>query len=228
MRREPGEQEANRNQGAPMLAHVNSVLWSVINFLRTYNGAVIAVATVFIGVFTFVLARITGRQAKLTRESIELARDEFLSSHRPEIIVHSVELAFDVVNGTDEATAGAQVIYVNKGRTPATVVDIRARITRRTFPLRTGIPIMDTVPVPGFKMPSGGKGYVRVTSKYRLEHERVVQQSEPSPRGFVVLMGVIVYTDARSARRETGFCRQLDAVGERWLPVGNPEYEYAY
>lgn len=224
----PGEQEANRSQGAAMLAHVITVFWGVIDVLQTYNGAVTAGATVSIGVFTYFLARITGRQAKLTRESIELARDEFLSSHRPEIIVHSVELAFDVVNGTDEATAGALVIYVNRGRTPATVVDIRARITRRSFPLRTGIPIMDTIPVPGLKIPSGGKGYIRVTSRSGLEHERVVQQNEPSPRGFAVCMGVIVYTDERSARRETGFCRQLDAVGERWLPVENSEYEYAY
>ena len=54
------------------------VLWAIIDFLQTYNGAVTAVASVLIGLFTGVLARVTGRQARLTRESIDLARKEFI------------------------------------------------------------------------------------------------------------------------------------------------------
>src|SRR6266496_910438 len=53
--------------------------------LERHNGAVTAVATVFIGVFTWVLACVSGRQARLTRESIELAREEFIATHRPKI-----------------------------------------------------------------------------------------------------------------------------------------------
>lgn len=44
--------------------------WCVIDFLDKYNGAVTAVATVFIGVFTFVLACVTHRQARLTKEAL--------------------------------------------------------------------------------------------------------------------------------------------------------------
>jgi hypothetical protein len=61
---------------------MTGALWSAIDFLQAYNGAVTAVATVLIGIFTYVLARVTGRQARLTRDSIELANKEF-GRHSP-------------------------------------------------------------------------------------------------------------------------------------------------
>jgi hypothetical protein len=41
---------------------VGGLIWAIIDFLQTYNGAVTAIATVAIGAFTWVLARVTGRQ----------------------------------------------------------------------------------------------------------------------------------------------------------------------
>lgn len=71
------------------------VLWAIIDFLQTYNGAVTAVASVLIGLFTGVLARVTGRQARLTRESIDLARKEFISTRRPHVIVRFIQGPFE-------------------------------------------------------------------------------------------------------------------------------------
>jgi hypothetical protein len=97
-----------------MIAGLINTLWEIIGFLQMYNGAVTAVATVFIGVFTWVLACVTGRQARLTRASIELVRNEFISTHRPRIILR------DVCMGS-----GREVFYmlVNRGGTKATVVE---------------------------------------------------------------------------------------------------------
>lgn len=61
--------------------------WQAVDFLQTYNGAVTAFATVWIAVFTIVLAVVTGRQARLTRQAIDLNREEFISTHRPKLVV---------------------------------------------------------------------------------------------------------------------------------------------
>ena len=67
-----------------------SYLWRSIDWLQTYNGAVTAFATVWIAVFTLVLAFVSRRQAMLTRQSIKLATKEFVSTHRPKIIVREL------------------------------------------------------------------------------------------------------------------------------------------
>jgi hypothetical protein len=41
-------------------------LATLFDGLEKYNGAITAVATIFIAIFTIVLARVTGKQARLT------------------------------------------------------------------------------------------------------------------------------------------------------------------
>jgi len=65
-------------------------IFGVWKFHDDHNGAVTAVATIAIALFTIVLARVTGQQARLTRQSIDLARAEFVSTHRPRIIVRNL------------------------------------------------------------------------------------------------------------------------------------------
>src|SRR5208282_16065 len=47
-------------------------------------------ATAVIALFTIVLVLVTNRQARLTRESIELANKEFNTTHRPRIRVRAI------------------------------------------------------------------------------------------------------------------------------------------
>jgi hypothetical protein len=81
---------------------------------------------------------------------------------------------------------------------------------------------------PHGKLPSGIGYYFHLASDYRLYPERSIQETTPQPDGYIFCMGQIVYLDERGARRSTGFCRMLDAVRERWLPVENEEYEHAH
>jgi len=41
-------------------------------------------------------------------------------------------------------------------------------------------------------------------------------------------IGLIVYEDGNRRRRETGFCRSFDVVGDRWVKEPESDYEYAY
>src|SRR5579883_3362954 len=65
------------------------------------NGAVItALATIAIAAFTATLWITTGRQ-------VRLAREEFLATHRPEIVIHSVEIAHDTAADPQHPALGA-------------------------------------------------------------------------------------------------------------------------
>ena len=62
-------------------------LWHITEFLNYYAATIAAIATVFIAGFTATLWRATTRQAQLTRDSINLARREFVVTHRPKLIL---------------------------------------------------------------------------------------------------------------------------------------------
>jgi hypothetical protein len=49
---------------------------AVLDFLEKYNDAVTAVATVAVATFTIVLARVTGRQARLSLKIVAQGADK--------------------------------------------------------------------------------------------------------------------------------------------------------
>lgn len=210
---------------ATWLADHATVLATVVSAIA---AAVIAWFTVKLVRATTGMLNAAGEQARLTRESIDLARDEYLATHRPEIFIHTVEFAHDAMEHSEKTTVGAQISYVNKGRNSATIVEIRGRITNRTFPLQSGIMHWEQHVVPTEKILTGRRGYIRISSQIDPDFERIRQRSDTNPRGHVICIGCIVYEDDRGVRRETGFCRRLDAIAERWVPIENSEYEYAY
>jgi hypothetical protein len=57
-----------------------------------YRDFVTAAATVFIALFTFTLWWSTRGMLQATNETIRLARDEFISTHRPKMIVRQFQL----------------------------------------------------------------------------------------------------------------------------------------
>lgn len=209
--------------------------WSLVDLLQRYNGAVTAVATVLIGIFTLVLALVTGRQARLTRETIEVARQEFISSHRPKIIVHSVEITHNSVPMRNEPTVGASVVYFNVGDTPARIIEINAKISMRPLPLQSGLGVgigvrLAGLPVPKELVESGHPNFVAVFSDQTLEQVRFAEKSSDGRDrdGGLVCIGMIAYEDGRRARHETGFCRRLETTTERWVQMDHHEYEYSY
>jgi hypothetical protein len=59
----------------------------LFGWLDAQNGAITSVATVFIAVFTIVLAVVSRRQTKIISDQLKLASDEFAVTHRPRIVV---------------------------------------------------------------------------------------------------------------------------------------------
>jgi len=161
---------------------------------------------------------------------LQLTRDEFNATHRPEIIVHSITAPMDVsVRAMDDHRIGAFVLFFNKGVTEAKITKITAMISRQFVPIQSGLFAEGDVEVRHPDLAAGMKNYFSLKSTYSQDQERKTQVSPPDSRlSAIFCKGVIAYEDGRGVKRETAFCHRYDAVTERWASAGEPEYEYAY
>jgi hypothetical protein len=73
-----------------------------------------AFATLLTALATMILALCTYVQARLTREMIKVARDEYVASHRPKLILRQ---AFSLITDPLEATIVVQYTITNIGET---------------------------------------------------------------------------------------------------------------
>jgi hypothetical protein len=199
-------------------------LWKVVDFLETHNGAVTAAATVFIGIFTYVLARVTRRQAILTRESINLARDEFNATHRPKIVVQAVW--FNEMAAVGESLGTIHFNAVNVGDSRATIVNfiVYPFIQQKGYPF-----------APKFFEPEAKKRQaitlapgepVSVVENYEFTDEHYWKLHGQEAKLFVV--GRIEYIGNDGVRRITGFCRERRGDDDSWIATDHADYEYAY
>jgi hypothetical protein len=213
---------------ANFFSWVVDFLEAYVNFLETYNGAVTAFATVLIGIFTWVLAHVTNRQARLTREAIELANKEYISTHRPRIVLRDIHLI------------GEDVLYmlVNAGDTPATVIEswIFAEFVEDRTPLK---PLRS----------AGHDDLGRLTFAageakdltYRLPDEvgftikwpeatKIGIEGRPPRLGKSYFVGVLIYADDLGVRRRSIFRRHWDDDSLSFVRLNSDQerdHEYA-
>jgi hypothetical protein len=205
----------------------------ITGFLQCYSGAVTAIATVAIGVFTFFLMYVTNRQARLTQESIDLTKQTLTLTYRPRLHVRNVVLRPPLFE-CGQLIHG-QFYVSNVGGISACVVeshcevlwDINGLPMERPYEGKRGNnPIGKNVVIaPGASYP----GLFQSESTYEIKEVR----GEPGifAGGRLYVMGWIDYVDDLKVRRRTAFCRQYlynpDAHGvRRFYPVEDPDYEY--
>jgi len=190
-----------------------------------FNASTItAVATGAIGYFTYTLYTTSAEQARLTRDSIDLARAEFIATHRPKIIVYGVDVKLpgDVGNNRQ-----VHFRYVNAGDTDALVTAIfsRIQVAQKDRP-PAGLELhKHTVISSPILVKSGGHGIAITPDSVSFIN---LVRSGTAGSEIVFCVGVIVYRDKNDIERLTGFCRRYDAHSERWLQVADQDYEYSY
>jgi hypothetical protein len=166
--------------------------------LETYNGAVTAVATIFIAAFTIVLALVTGRQARLSRESIDLAREEFISTHRPKIIVYGLEFSGDL---TEDKPVPVGFRYVNSGDTNAEITGFGTTIVRIIPPaLPAGLEFRPQTMEPPIEVPSGMHGF-RLTID-TIGADQIASFESVMYSENVICAGYVLYRDGNGTRRQ--------------------------
>jgi hypothetical protein len=214
----------------PTKTMINSFL-AIVGFLQTYNGAVTATATVFIAAFTIVLALVTIAQARLTRDAVNPAREEFTSSQRPQLRVRNFVVSHPLDESALEAplfTAGkrlkCQFFASNVGGTNAEITEAFAIIFLNNS---SGLPMQR--PYEGMK---GNVSPLRrivapgqsTDDKELGQHAGSIGVVTTGSRQHLFVMGWIKYKDERNLVRRTAFCREYESG--RFKQVGNPDYEH--
>jgi hypothetical protein len=211
---------------------------TILDFTQRYNGAVTAIATIFVAAFTIVLARVTARQARLTREAVALGRDEFNATHRPRLHVRNIVVkpaskgpgGYPAPEFAPNHPVSGQFYVANIGASPARIVESHCEILWDL----TGLPMTrpyegkngnDAVP------PCTIAGGSSAVGCFQSEQLFDVEGTLGAPGGpQIYVMGWIEYADGNDIRRRTAFCRQLiRREGEkdaRFHAVADPDYEH--
>lgn len=202
-----------------------------------FRDATIAIATVLIAIFTLTLWRSTHALWDAGQEQLRLARDEFLATHRPKLIVR--QMGWDGpghpgidLGGEDDDTREAITIrfqIVNQGAVKATIANINVTLVpmvpSRSEPFPGSRPV-DVRNNSGrhIEVASGGV-FNYHTAEIRLENRTDwLHMTHDSPTVFVV--GFVRYQDDIGTPYRTHFLRRLDRAQGRFLPEPDPEYEY--
>ena len=181
---------------------------------------VTAIATGFIGRFTYTLSKVTQRQAGLTLK-------EFISTHRPRIRVR----AFEVMDKTLENGQEIVVTFLaqNIGETPATIKEVRGCLhvaKKPDSPLPVDLKSPHKVAF-DIRLETGQRELFHIRDgTIPTEHTGTAIYTGMTP---LYCVGVVTYLDDNGIARETGFCRRFifRPVYDCQV-VQNPEYEYEY
>jgi hypothetical protein len=183
-----------------------------------------ALATLAIAAFTLTLWLSTDGMLRITKESIQLAREEFVATHRPRIFVWQVDFSDGSPTESEPITVAFR--YVNGGDSTAYIHEIGVRLIPLEAPLlRSGISFKPEFIEPPITLESGS---------FEFKYLAPVDPSNPlitnalSGVHKLICVGYIVYKDGAGTIRHTGFCRQYDPSSKRWHNMDDAQYEYAY
>lgn len=184
-------------------------------------------ATAIFTLFLVVVGALTGGvlcwQACLLRQQIKLAREEFISSHRPRIIVRS----FRIDMSEDKWIAGNQwpikFSYVNVGDTTAIIQEIGVRVFGGVGPWTNG-PSRDI----RFEPQNVSKKLAVAEHEIYCTNDRfaIPNRTDIVSGTRWYCIGYIIYKDEIGINRKTGFCRKFNFEEQTWDRESDEDYDY--
>lgn len=167
------------------------------------------------------------RADQTARKSIDLAREEFIATHRPKVIVRFIHLDLS------EGPPRIRLTLANVGSSDATIISIKAGIgikgTDNLAWLRPS-PEPQEIPIPDPILVSGQRSSVplaldgRRLGTFQIE---AIQRVEK----ILYVLGEIQYRDSNKVSRYTGFFRVYSVLTERFQQVeqlwAGSELEYS-
>jgi hypothetical protein len=180
--------------------------------------------TCWLVVFTAILALVAIWQGVQLKRSLDLAREEFISTHRPKIILRNFQIGDREI--PDGKPINVTFIAQNIGDSVGKVVQIRSAtvILDSKEKIPTDFSFLHSDPFQ-FSLKSGEKELFPANGNSAPEKNESVAVYIGS-KAFYCL-GLLVYEDAVGTKRETGYCRRYFPREGRWEIVES-EYEYAY
>jgi hypothetical protein len=230
---------------------ITATVITVLRSGREMSDALIAAGTVvsaiaagFIAWFTIKLTAATDRLSKLGKRQEEITYEqlramrrqadqmelEFIATHRPKLIVRSVDLRNAHMAGDSpnhlKMVFTCHYLIVNTGPTSATIV--QATSTRSMVPNPRGWTPDDPVytsdgdGVVGRELKSGESCVGTCDNGSELIGS--VAARLPFP---IYFLGYVVYEDSVGVRRRTGFFRRYEPKERNLVREKNRDYEYA-
>lgn len=189
-------------------------------------GAIAALATVVIAVYTYTLWHVGSGQLAEVREQIGLAREDFSATHRPRLRIRHIRPT--LVEG-EPITVTCVVANVGEGE--ARVEPVPTIILRATSN-RFGTSVGD---VALFGADLWGGVSATLTTQ-GTPHPLIYQSAwgidfadgEGNYLGRLEAIGEFVYADDRNIRRRTGFRRLYDPQTSTFRPAPAPDAEEEY
>ena len=187
-----------------------------------------ALATIFIAIFTGFLWCSTKKLWETTEKSIDLTKQEFITSHPPKLRVHSIILHDSSVIGEK---CKIQCSIDNIGGSTAKIMERNLTFTKLD-PRPAAPPYGNDFPdlhiqisiEPG----EGINDVLRINDdkiKDNLHRLRLEGRTDASDYYF---FGYIDYLDNIGINRHIAFCRRYNIQTKRFTKVEDEDYEYSY
>jgi hypothetical protein len=210
-----GQQQTGKDDS--VVAAITPYAQCTGEFVDAHGGGITAVASLIIAAFTGTLWIATIQQGQLTFASLDLARKEFISTHRPHVIVRFIQGPFR--DPTDREFIS--VTIVNVGTNPATIEAFGGDVARRNKKGEWLPPGLNATP----------KNIRPVTLISGQRHTFTVTTKDPYTTAAdtfdeLCAVGAVNYRDGNRASRETGFFRIYDESCKRFIAPKNTEFEY--
>lgn len=203
-------------------------IWTDPNATFSGTVALFTLALVIVGAWQGIQLK---RTVVATRNSVNTARAEFISTNRPRVFVRDVFCPFVGVDGTPIEVA---FTVVNGGSSPAHIehstmaVEIFQTWTLMLVPTAMGGNDLISATTPD------GKVTLIAGESKKFTHIAAVvawsagaKQSWDDDRLGLFFSGHIIYTDDNGTSRHTAFRRRYDPVRQRFYPIDDQEHEYA-
>ena len=191
-------------------------------FVDAHGGAITAVASLIIAAFTGTLWIATIQQGKLTFASVELARREFVSTHRPRLVVRFIQGPMYDANGHECVS----VTIVNVGGSPAIIEAFGGDLARRNSKGEWVPPGLNATPknIHPITLISGQRRTFTVTANKPYTDAEIA--ADALDEHELCAVGAVNYRDGNRVSRETGFFRIYDESSRRFIAPNNTEFEY--
>ena len=201
--------------------------------IAAYTGK-LAQFTEWLAWVTFILIVVGIGQGVQLANSVRLARDEFLSTHRPRVRIKHLWPASDIWNGQEIVL---NLAVVNTGIVEATLNTTGIRLVivaaEQPIPFDPNIPNAPGINIGGSKLATGVWLTINgLRDGTRLTDQQVIDIEAGLSKLYCV--GFISYLDAANKMRITGFCRVLTLPpiiqpiisACRFRKFDDPDYDY--
>jgi len=210
--------------GAPQKCEPNNVLYiAFLEIGRRISHAEFwtALATIFIAVFTLTLKRSTDKLWETNKEQIHLARDEFISSHRPRLIVRQ----FVLLTPRPDQPLKITFAVINVGDTEAIFkfIAAEAALLNGRYWEAPGIDFI-VKPVSERPIKNGQRVSMTIQSRFNITADQIKAVEQAAL--IICAVGELTYIDCLGTERRTGFRRNYDVSTDIFGISPNQDQEY--